>query len=148
MKYVSILIMFFAMVTTGNPAYGVTADQIGIVKSMVGDVVIIRNNQDIKGEINLILMLSDTVKTGPNGKAGLILDDDTIISMGPNSKVVIKDFLFQPNEKKLSLIVKVIQGTISFLSGQISKLAPNVVHIELPFATVGLRGTHVLVKVD
>ena len=40
------------------------------------------------------------------------------------------------------------QGTFSYLSGQISKLVPGAVRLETPDATIGMRGTHVLVKVE
>jgi hypothetical protein len=123
-------------------------DHVGIVKSLAGDVAIVRNDTHIKAETNMKLLKGDHIRTGNNGKVGLIFEDDTVISIGPNSRIVIEDFLFQPSEKRMSFITRIIQGTISYLSGQIAKLAPSFVRIETPQATVGLRGTHVLVKVD
>jgi len=120
----------------------------GIVKSAVGEVVIVRNNLSIKAETNTKLLEGDLIQTGQNGKAGLIFEDDAVISMGPNTKIVIEKFMFQPAEKKLSFIARIFQGTASFLSGQLVKLAPDLVRIETPCATVGMRGTHILIKVD
>lgn len=148
MRFLFIVILFVALADTGTFAYGAMADHVGIIKSMVGEVTITRNDGTIKAEPNVRLMAGDIVQTGANGKAGLILSDDTIISMGFNSRISITNFMFQPNEKKLSMIAKIFHGTVSYLSGQIAKLAPNMVHIETPGATVGLRGTHVLIKVD
>ena len=144
--FMAVLVSAVALAST--LAYGSPLDHAGIVKTMAGEVVIARGGRTIKAVTNMILMEGDVVQTGSNGKAGLILDDDTVISMGSNSRIAIKSFMFQPNEKKLSLIARVFQGTVSFLSGQIAKLAPNLVHIETPFATVGIRGTHVLIQVD
>lgn len=121
---------------------------VGIVKSAVGEVMIMRNNQAVKAEANVKLLEGDLIQTGPNGKVGLIFEDDAVISMGPNTKIVIEKFMFQPAEKKMSFIARIIQGTASFLSGQLVKLAPDLVRIETPYATVGMRGTHVLIKVD
>lgn len=121
---------------------------IGIVKSAVGEVVVVRNNQTVKAEANAKLLEGDLIRTGPTGKAGLIFEDDAVISMGPNTHIVIEKFMFQPAEKKLSFIARIIQGTASFISGQLVKLAPDLVRIETPYATVGMRGTHVLIKVD
>ena len=94
------------------------------------------------------LQKGDQIRTGAKGKVGLIFEDDTVISLGPNSVIEIDNFLFQPNEKRLSFIARILQGTVSYLSGQIAKLAPNQARLETPHATVGMRGTHVLVKVD
>jgi hypothetical protein len=132
----------------GTLAYGAAAERIGIVKSIAGDVVVARGARVIKAEQNLTLFEGDVIKTGANGKAGMILGDDTVISMGSNSMIDLKSYLFQPNEKRLSLIARIVHGTASFLSGQIAKLAPKQVHIETPLATIGVRGTHFLVRVD
>jgi len=148
MRSMFMVVLVAALALASTLAYGSTVDHAGIIKSMAGDVVIARGGRTIKAGTNMILLEGDVVQTGAKGRAGLILDDDTVISMGSNSMMAIKSFMFQPNEKKLSLIVRIFLGTFSFLSGQIAKLAPNLVHIETPFATVGIRGTHVLIQVD
>jgi len=121
---------------------------VGIVRSVSTDAFILRNETSIAAKINMKIMNGDVVKTGPNGSIGLIFDDDTIVSMGPNSEFAVEDFLFNPSEKKLSFVVRMLQGTFSYLSGQISKLVPGAVRLETPDATIGIRGTHVLVKVE
>lgn len=148
MRAIFMEVLVAVLVLTNTLVYGSATDYVGIVKSMAGEVEITRSESVIKAEPNLKLLEGDVVQTGPNGKAGLILEDDTVISMGFNSKIAIKSFMFQPNEKKLSFIARVFQGTVSFLSGRISQLAPNQVRIETPNATVGTRGTHVLIRVD
>ncbi len=148
MKTISLKILFAVLMLSSSLACGSAAEHVGIVKSMAGEVEIARGDRILKAEPNHKLFEGDIVQTGPNGKAGLILEDDTVISLGYNSKIAIKNFMFQPNEKKLSFIAKIFQGTVSFLSGRISQLAPDQVRIETPHATVGTRGTHVLIRVD
>jgi len=147
----SFLITVFAafLVLSGNlPGMAAAPEHAGIVKSLAGEVAIERNNAPLKAEANMKILKGDHIRTGKNGKVGMIFEDDTVVSVGPNSRIVIEDFLFQPSEKRLSFITRIVQGTVSYLSGQIAKIAPAVVRIETPHATVGLRGTHVLVKVD
>lgn len=148
MRSFSIAILAAALVLTVTSVYGAIESHIGIVKSLSGEVIIDRRGSIIKAVPNLRLLEGDVVQTGQNGKAGLILEDDSVISMGLNSRIVIKSYMFKPNEMKMSFITRVIQGTVSYLSGQIAKLAPNRVSIETPYATVGVRGTHVLIQVD
>ena len=92
------------------------------------------------------------VRFQPYGEVMAVTDDnaerDTVISMGPKSRLAIETFVYHPQEKKLSLIARVLRGTVSFLSGQIAKLGPDLMHIETPQASVGVRGTHVLIQVD
>jgi hypothetical protein len=138
---------FFIMLgcTLGSQA---ALASVGIVRSVSTDAYILRNETSIAAKTNMKIMNGDVVKTGPNGSIGLIFDDDTIVSMGPNSEFAVEDFLFNPSEKKLSFVVRMFQGTFSYLSGQISKLVPGAVRLETPDATIGIRGTHILVKVE
>ncbi|MFA7060803.1 MAG: FecR domain-containing protein [Pedobacter sp.] len=148
MKLIFMVVMFVALTLKGSLSYGAPVNHVGIVKSVIGEVVVVRNDQSIKAEPNMKLLVDDIVQTGVNGKAGLILEDDTVISLGLNSSIVIKDFIFKPNEKRLSFVARVLKGTVAYLSGQIAKLAPNCVRIETPNAIIGIRGTHVLIQVD
>jgi hypothetical protein len=78
----------------------------------------------------------------------VILKDDSLLSLGPNSEVVVDQFLFTPAEGKLALVTRMVKGTAVFFSGVIAKLSPQSVRIETPNATIGVRGTRFLVKVD
>ena len=149
MKFLLNVTAIIAIIVLGcSPTCFAKAQHVGIVKSVSGDVVIQRDDRTIAVQINTHVFNGDMVKTGPTGKVGLVFEDDTVISMGSNSQLVVENFLFQPAEKQMSFIARLIQGTASFLSGQIAKLAPDAVRLETPDATIGLRGTRILVKVD
>jgi hypothetical protein len=90
----------------------------------------------------------DTIKTGSSGSVGLIFDDDTAVSLGPNSELAVESFQFKPAEQKLSFFARLFKGTFCFVTGQIAKLAPDKVKFETPEATLGVRGTKFLVKID
>jgi hypothetical protein len=119
----------------------------GIVKTVKNNACVVRNGVCFEAVPGMKIQISDVVKTGNDGGIGLIFSDDTIISMGSKSEIAIADYLFEPIEGQFSFVAKMIQGTISFISGQITKLAPESVRLETPAATIGVRGTHILVKV-
>ncbi len=139
------ILPIFSLNARGAHAQG---DPAGIIKAVSGDVFITSAQTTIRAVSNMKIMQGDSVKTGNNGKAGLIFDDDTVIGLGPDSEISIDQFLFDPVNKQLSFITRMIHGTFSFLSGQITKLAPKKVILETPDATLGVRGTKFLVKVD
>ena len=148
MRYLKIGITVIAMVL-GCASSGLgSSEYVGIVKSLVGEALIVRGEEEFNAEPHAKLMQGDLIRTGLNGKIGLVFEDDTVVSLGPNSQILIEDFLFEPANRQLSFIARIIQGTASFLSGQIAKLAPEMVRVETPDATIGMRGTHVLIKVD
>jgi len=68
--------------------------------------------------------------------------------MGPRSEMVVSEFVFKPEDGRFGLLAKFIKGTFSYLSGAMSKLAPESVKIETPVGMVAVRGTNFLVKVE
>lgn len=138
-----VVIFFYA------PAVGYADPKpVGVVKSIKNTAFITRNGVPLAASTGMEIRNGDVIKTGSDGSIGLIFMDDTVVSMGPKSHIVVEEFLFEPVEGKLSFITQMIQGSVSFLSGQIAKLAPGSARVEIPAATIGVRGTHVLVQVE
>jgi hypothetical protein len=148
MKWLIKLVVAIAIIAGGPLLASAKKDTVGIVKSVNGEAVIVRQAGTMKAEVNTPLKLGDVIKTGPTGSIGLILEDDTVVSMGPSGEIAIDDFVFDPAEAQLSMVVRMIRGSFSFLSGQIAKLAPENVRLETPDATIGMRGTRLLVNVE
>jgi hypothetical protein len=129
-------------------AVPVWASSIGSIKNVEGQAWIERGEEKISAGTGVRLQIDDILKTGNNGAMGIILHDDTIISMGPRSEMVVSEFVFKPEDGRFGLLAKFIKGTFSYLSGVMSKLAPESVKIETPVGMVAVRGTNFLVKVE
>jgi hypothetical protein len=71
-------------------------EPIGVVKSLDNTVFVPRQNEDLKAEQGMAIVLGDEIKTGPDGKIGIIFKDDAILSMGPQSGSIISEFMFEP----------------------------------------------------
>ena len=132
MKIACILVIS-AVLILGNMALCMAeAEYIGIVKSVTRDAFFIRKGETIPAVANMKIMNKDVVRTGPDGAIGFILKDDTVISMGPGSEIVIDDFIFDPVQNNMSFIARMLHGTVSYFSGQIVKLSPESVRFETP----------------
>jgi len=126
----------------------VLASDVGSIKNIEGQAWIIRGEEQILGKAGARLMVNDTMKTGIDGAMGIILRDDTIISMGPGSQMVLAEFVFQPEQKHLGMLTKFLKGTFTYISGAMAKIDPESVKIETPEGMVAIRGTHFLIKVE
>ena len=85
--------------------------------------------------------MQDLLKTG-EGKLGITFVDNTTVQMTENSKLIIDEFVYDPNQKDAGkLAIKVASGTARYASGQIAKNDPSKVKINTPTATVSVRGT-------
>lgn len=139
-------ILFYLLFLSCN-AYA-HQESAGIIKVVSGDVFITNAQTTVKAVPNMRIRQGDFIQTGANSSAGLIFEDDTAVGLGPKSEMLIESFLFDPVKRELSFIARMIHGTFSFITGQIAKLAPEKVIFETPDATLGVRGTKFLVKVE
>ncbi len=144
---VSLLVPLLLLVLV-RPVMSAENQVVGVIKTVTGDASLIRSQQVIPATPGTKFYLDDTLQTGPDGSLGLILRDDSVLSMGPNSRVVVDQFLFTPAEGKLGFLIKIVRGTISYLSGVIVRLSPSTAKFVTPVATIGIRGTHFVVKVQ
>ena len=121
---------------------------IGDVILQEGNTVIERKEGDeFTGEKDLDIFSYDTVKTG-KGKTAIEFIDDTRVDVTEHSKLVIDEFIYDPNTKTGVLSLKASLGTIRYASGQIAKNSKQNVKIETPTATIGVRGTDFTMTID
>lgn len=142
------LVWMVGLLLAGLAPAGAEAASIGSVKLSSGAAVVLRAGQALPAQPGLQLELNDLLRTGADGSLGVILRDDTRISLGPESEVVLDQFLFAPAAGELSLVVRMVRGIVQFISGEIGRLAPERVKFETPVGVVGVRGTRFLVKID
>lgn len=148
MRLMIVNLLCLVLVLTGTCTSAAAVSFVGIVKTLEGGATILRNGETLTVVTGMEIQQADIVETDGQGYVGLVFSDDTRLSLGPGTEIVIDDYLFEPLEIRLSFILRLIHGTVSFLSGQIAKLAPESVQLVMPAATIGVRGTHVLIKVD
>ena len=123
------------------------AGVIGDIILQTGNAVIEQDGEDVKAEDDLDIFQNNTVKTG-KGKVAIGFIDDTRVDVTEHSKLIIDEFVYDPNTKKGSLSLKAALGTIRYASGQIAKTSPTEVQIKTPTATIGVRGTDFTMTVD
>lgn len=134
----------------GMPAFAGAADEplVGIVKIAQGPAFVVRANQDLPAREGLGLLEKDVLRTGANGRLGVILRDDTRLSLGPTSELRIVRFAFQPAQGSLALVLQMVRGAAVYVSGKISALQPASVRFETPVGVVGVRGTTFGARMD
>ena len=122
---------------------------IGEVALHKGNAVIDRKDGDQGVEVkkDLDVFSYDTVKTG-NGKVGIVFVDNTKVDITEHSKLLIDEFVYDPNTKTGSLSLKATLGTVRYASGQIAKNSKQNVKISTPTANISVRGTDFAMTVD
>jgi hypothetical protein len=120
----------------------------GRIKVASGTVFLIRAGATLRAQAGQTVFEADVLRTGPDGRVGVTLKDDTRVSLGPASEVRLDRFSYAPAAGQLALALKVVHGVIAYVSGRIAKLAPDAIRIETPEAILGVRGTTLVVRVE
>ena len=122
--------------------------QIGQIKNVAGQVSLVRNNVQQPAKTGNLLEQADVLTTGPNGSVGITFIDNTRFSAGPNSRIELKQFRFNPTTQEGDFVTDVQQGTLAIISGQIAKRSPDAMKVRTPTTILGVRGTKFAIKVD
>jgi hypothetical protein len=143
------LISFFALALLGAalvwPTSGIAG--IGKIKTLKGDVQIVRAGKTIKAKPGAELEQADTVKTGSDSRVGILFVDKTLFSAGPESTIELTRFKFSASKTKQNVFhSKLKRGTLSVISGRIAKKYPDAMTVRTPATILGVRGTRFLVR--
>lgn len=120
----------------------------GTVKSVRGDVVVERAGKTLPAAVGDKVFPRDKLVTGKDAQIGVTLRDDTLISTGANSRLVVAEFAFDPATQNGNVLLSVLRGVSAMVSGLVAKSNPNAMRVTTPTATAGIRGTEFIVEVE
>lgn len=119
----------------------------GMVKVAKGSVTLERKGGLVDATVGSPVLVSDRIHTGSEGVIGITLRDNTCISAGPNSLLVMEKFSYDTTTQKGNMDVNINRGTVSVVSGKLAKASPENVIFRTPSSVLGLRGTEFAVEV-
>ena len=78
----------------------------------------------------------DVVQTGADGKVGITFTDGTAFNLSSNARMVLNEFVYDPNGKSNSTLFSLSKGTFTFIAGKVAKTGD--MKIDTPVATMGI----------
>ena len=106
-----------------------------------------RDKQQLEANKGTGLEMNDTISTAKT-RLGLTFEDNTKVSITEQSKLVIDDFVYDPNTNAGKLGMRVALGTVRYASGAIAHNNRENVRLRTPTATISVRGTDFTMTVD
>ena len=119
---------------------------IGHVTKLAGSATVIRNGVSIILNMGDNVEKNDVVQSGSNSTVGITFIDGTVFGLLSNARMVLNEMVYDPNGSNNSSLISLVAGTISFVAGETAKHGD--MKIDTPVATMGIRGTAVLVEID
>jgi len=120
---------------------------IGEIATINGSGIVKRESNEIVGEQGVGLEMQDTIATA-NGRMQLEFEDDTRVDVTEHSRMVIDEFVYDPNSGNGTLSMRATLGAVRYASGAIARNSRQNVSIKTPSATISVRGTDFMMIVD
>jgi hypothetical protein len=117
----------------------------GRVKNSSGAAFVIRGELRTPARPGIEVYQNDTLETGEDGSLGVTFRDESRLALGPGTRLVVDEYVYQPQGEK-SFLTRLVRGSVLSVSGLIAKLSPGSSAMETPDGTIGVRGTRFLVK--
>ena len=137
-----------AIAAAGLLAVGGSAlasDEAGTIKTLKGASSVERGGLITPAVAGGKVMVSDRIQTGPESSIGITLRDNTLLSAGASSTLVLNRFAFDSTTHAGALDASVKRGTLAVVSGKIAKASPDKVIFNTPSVALGVRGTEFII---
>lgn len=141
---VAVAVTLFALAATG----WAQANEVGQVKVAKGTVHVEREGKRVPAKVGMGIRQADTLVTGADGSAGITFSDNSLLSTGPNSVLVVDRYDFNSTTHAGHFDASLKKGTLAVISGKMVKQSPDAMRVRTPAAIMGVRGTEFVVQVD
>ena len=88
----------------------------------------------------------DAVQTNSDGKVGISFTDGTSFNLSSNARMVLNEFVYDPNSKSNASLFSLAKGSFTFVAGAVAKTGD--MKLDTPVATMGIRGTTPQVEIS
>jgi hypothetical protein len=148
MTFFSLAVTLWMLIVTPLAITPVAGAEIGQIKTATGEVTIMRNNVQQPAKVGDLLEAADILVTGAESSVGITFIDNSRFSAGPQSRIELQQFRFNPTTQEGEFLTEVKRGTLAIISGQIAKQSPDAMKVKTPTTILGVRGTKFVVQVE
>jgi hypothetical protein len=134
------------LIPSGNAS--ATEDPIGLFTAVHGSVVVTHPAAEppVMVKLNDQVQFKDRIETRQASRTRALLDDDTALTLGENSRLEITEHLYDPAAKTRSAVLTLIRGKVRALVAQM--VGGSKFEIHTPSAIVAARGTYFVVWLE
>ena len=127
----------------------ISASEIGGISELTGNGEITRvdSSEAHTAEQNSDIFSYDDERTG-KGRLAIQFLDDSVVKLTEHSKLIIDEYIFDPDPSKSKMALNMASGTARFITGKLGKINKQNISIKTPTATIGIRGTDFTTTVD
>jgi hypothetical protein len=114
-------------------------DEVGTIVAIKGKAFIERDDKSFEAEVKDSLLMNDTVSTKESSRVKMLFIDDSVLTIGENSQVVIKEVIYSRHKMGRS-VFSLVEGKMRSIVGK------TQFEIHTPTAVAAARGTIILTE--
>lgn len=141
------IVMISIMTILISSLHPVFSSESGIIKNVNGAVQIEREGSSLNAKVGVSVHEKDRITVPAESSIGISMNDETLLSLGQNSSMVIDKYAFNPVTREGKVETSILKGTLRFVTGLIGHEHPENIAINTPVAMMGIRGTDFIVEV-
>jgi hypothetical protein len=144
-----VCVLFLLFVTAPGLCFAAGAP-VGWVQEAKGEALVLSSGgASRKAAVEMGVESSETLKTGAGGRLQVMFKDKTTLALDENSEIQVKDvYLDAAQPDKQRFWVKLVKGTVGFLTGALIRQKPERFKVEAPLGYLGVRGTEFAIAAD
>jgi len=133
-----------AMAAEGNK------EGIGFYTAILGKAVVTHPGepQVLPVKLQDEVLFKDVIQTEHESRTRALFQDDSMLTVGENSRVEIDEYIYNPEKNVRLAIVKLMQGQVRALVSKVFKANGSKFEIHTPSAVAAARGTYFTVWVE
>lgn len=136
----------------GLPVGAQTAkkDAIGLFTAVAGKVMVVHVGQlaAVSAKLREDVYFKDVIETQAASRAKALFQDDSILTVGENSRVEVSEHVYDPANNQRSTVLKLTQGKARALVGKLFAGAGSKFEIHTTTAVAAARGTYFVVWIE
>ena len=117
---------------------------IGSISELRGNAQVLRD-KPYGAELDFDIQQMDDVRTEA-GRVAITFEDDSTVKLTEHSKLVIDEYIYDPDPSKSKMALKFASGTARFITGKFNN--KSSISIRTPTADIAIRGTDFTCTVD
>jgi hypothetical protein len=137
--FVALVFVVFASPSAFANVHGVFQVVKGKVQVKSG-----KDGKTERAKIGQKIFPKDTIFTGPDSRAKIVMVDTNVINVSPDSTVVLENYEFKPGEQKKNVLLNVIYGKVRSKVNQKYDGDQAKFQVKTKSAVAGVRGTDFL----
>ncbi|OCK07655.1 FecR family protein [Thalassospira sp. 11-3] len=125
-----------------------SGEMAGVSAAVRGEVMLAQSVGEVGVlvESGMPVYLGDRITTSANSGMQILLLDETVFTIGPNSDLAIDEFVYDPVTGDGRIVADMARGVVRFVTGKIPLKNPSSMDVNLPVGSIGIRGTIGLIR--